>query len=24
MKVNGTADTQGNAGGSIGAGFHFD
>lgn len=24
IKVNGTADTQGNAGGSIGAGFHFD
>ncbi|MGP5406421.1 YadA-like family protein [Psychrobacter celer] len=24
MKINGTADTQGNAGGSIGAGFHFD
>lgn len=24
MKVNGTADTQGNAGGSIGAGFHFN
>ncbi len=23
MKINGTADTQGNAGGSIGAGFHF-
>ena len=23
MKVNGTADTQGNAGGAIGAGFHF-
>ncbi|MBP2281030.1 autotransporter adhesin [Psychrobacter sp. PL19] len=23
MKVSGTADTQGNAGGSIGAGFHF-
>ena len=24
MKINGTADTQGNAGASIGAGFHFD
>ncbi|MBH0096433.1 YadA-like family protein [Psychrobacter sp. NZS113] len=24
MKINGTADTQGNAGGAIGAGFHFD
>ncbi|ERL55126.1 hypothetical protein M917_1859 [Psychrobacter aquaticus CMS 56] len=24
MKLNGTADTQGNAGASIGAGFHFD
>ncbi|WP_201557078.1 ESPR-type extended signal peptide-containing protein [Psychrobacter sp. 72-O-c] len=24
MKINGTADTQGNAGGSIGAGFHFN
>ncbi len=23
MKINGTADTQGNAGGAIGAGFHF-
>ncbi|WLP95306.1 ESPR-type extended signal peptide-containing protein [Psychrobacter sp. M13] len=23
MKLNGTADTQGNAGGSVGAGFHF-
>ena len=23
IKVNGTADTQGNAGGAIGAGFHF-
>lgn len=24
MKLNGTADTQGNVGGAIGAGFHFD
>jgi|28_taG_2_1085356.scaffolds.fasta_scaffold00100_18 autotransporter adhesin len=24
IKVNGTADTQGNVGGAIGAGFHFD
>jgi autotransporter adhesin len=24
MKLSGTADTQGNAGASIGAGFHFD
>lgn len=23
MKINGTADTQGNAGGAVGAGFHF-
>ncbi len=23
LKVNGTADTQGNAGGAVGAGFHF-
>ena len=23
MKLNGTADTQGNAGAAIGAGFHF-
>ncbi|MBF4489310.1 YadA-like family protein [Psychrobacter sp. N25K4-3-2] len=24
IKVNGTADTQGNVGGAVGAGFHFD